>query len=273
MPPKTNVVTACALIIGNEVLSGRVADANLNWLATRLTEDGIRLSEARVIPDDEDLIIAAINECRAKFDYVFTTGGIGPTHDDITAASVAKAFGAEIERNAEAVMLLEAFISKDRLNEARLKMADIPVGAELIGNPVSKAPGFRMDNVYVMAGVPSIMRAMFEGFRHTLSGGDPVLSRSVATMLAEGTVAAGLSEIQDHFANVDIGSYPYFRNGQFGVSLVCRSTDTKALDASIEEVRELIRSLGGDPVDEEDGTTDEPGDKFETGDEREPADG
>ena len=271
MPQQPKIVTACALIIGNEVLSGRVADANLNWLASRLTEDGIRLSEARVIPDDDDIIVATINECRAKFDYVFTTGGIGPTHDDITAASVARAFGIEIERNPEAVALLETFISKDRLNEARLKMADIPVGAELIGNPVSKAPGFKMENVYVMAGVPSIMRAMFEGFRHTLSGGDPVRSRAVATMLAEGTVAAGLGEIQNRFPNVDIGSYPYFRNGQFGVSLVCRSTELKSLDDAVDEVRELIRSLGGEPVDEEESTSDEPGDSFETGDERKPA--
>lgn len=258
-------VTACALIIGNEVLSGRTADANLNWLATQLTEDGITLKEARVIPDVVDVIVDTVNECRAKFDYVFTTGGIGPTHDDITAFCVAKAFGVEIERNPEAVALLESFISKDRLNEARLKMADIPAGAELIGNPVSKAPGFKMENVYVMAGVPSIMRAMFDGFRHTLTGGPRVQSISVATMLAEGTVASGLSDVQDRHPNVDVGSYPYFRDGKFGVSLVCRSSDVADLAATAEEVRELIRSLGGEPVDE-DLANDNSRDKFETGD-------
>ena len=263
-------VTACVLIIGNEVLSGRTEDANLNWLASRMTEDGIRLSEARVIPDVEDVIVAAVNECRTKYDYVFTTGGIGPTHDDITAAAIAKAFGVAIERNRKAVALLETFISKDRLNEARLKMADIPVGGELIDNAVSKAPGFKMENVYVMAGVPSIMRAMYDGFRHTLSGGPRMLSRSVATMLPEGAVAEGLGKIQDQHPNVDLGSYPYFRGGKFGVSLVCRSTDEAELESTTEEVREMIRALGSQPIDE-DVASDSDSDQYETGDEPGPS--
>ena len=172
-----DTITACALVIGNEVLSGRTKDANLNWLASRCTNMGIRLAEARVIPDVEDVIISAINECRAKYTYVFTTGGIGPTHDDITAACIATAFGVKIERRKEAVELLETFIKKENLNEARLKMAEVPVGAELIYNPVSKAPGFRMENVYVMAGVPSIMRAMFEGYAPSLSTGTRAAAR------------------------------------------------------------------------------------------------
>ena len=164
-------VTACALVIGNEVLSGRTKDANLNWIANRCTEIGILLAEARVLPDVEDVIVDAINECRIKYHYVFTTGGIGPTHDDITATCVAKAFNVAIERRKEAVELLETFIKKENLNEARLKMAEVPVGAQLIYNPVSKAPGFRMQNVYVMAGVPSIMRSMFDGFSGGLMSG------------------------------------------------------------------------------------------------------
>jgi molybdenum cofactor synthesis domain-containing protein len=245
------IYTACVLIIGNEVLSGRTADANLNWIATRLTELGIRMMEARVIPDLEDVIVDTVNECRVKFDYLFTTGGIGPTHDDITAASIAKAFGVEIERNAEAVALLESYIPAANLNEARLKMAEIPVGAELVFNPVSKAPGFRMDNVYVMAGVPSIMRAMFDGFAPLLVGGDPVLSQTVAAELPEGAVAGGLGEIQSRYPDTDIGSYPAYSAGKFKTSLVVRGTDRAKVNAAIEEIRKLICDLGADPVDEE----------------------
>jgi len=247
----SKTITACVLIIGNEVLSGRTKDANMHWLAERLTEMGIRLREARVIPDVEDVIVGALNECRAKYTYVFTTGGIGPTHDDITASCVAKAFGVEIERRKEAVELLEGFIAKENLNEARLKMAEIPVGAELIYNPVSKAPGFRMDNVYVMAGVPSIMRAMFEGYALTLQSGDKVLSAAVACYLPEGAVAAGLGAIQDEHPNVDIGSYPFRRAGKFGCTLVSRGTSEAELEEIVGKIKAMIVDLGGEPIEQD----------------------
>ena len=248
---RQETITACALVIGNEVLSGRTKDANLNWLASRCTEMGIRLAEARVIPDVEDVIVSAINECRTKYTYVFTTGGIGPTHDDITAACIARAFGVKLERRKEAVELLESFIKKENLNEARLKMAEVPVGAELIYNPVSKAPGFRMENVFVMAGVPSIMRAMFEGYAPSLLTGKQVLSESVACYLPEGAVASGLSEIQEHHPDVDIGSYPFMRSGKFGCTLVSRGTDEEELKRIVIKIKDMIISLGGDPIDKD----------------------
>jgi len=243
-------ITACALIIGNEVLSGRTADANLNWLALRLTEKGIRLAEARVLPDVEEVIIDAVNECREKYTYVFTTGGIGPTHDDITALCIAKAFGTTLERNAEIVRLLEERIGKDKMNEARLKMADVPVGGSLIPNHVSGVPGFRIGNVFVMAGVPSIMRGMFEGIAGELEEGARMLSRSVIAFLPEGTIADGLNAIQERHPATEIGSYPFRKDGVFGCSLVTRTTDKDELDATVEEIREMIRDLGATPVEE-----------------------
>ena len=244
-------VTACALVIGNEVLSGRTKDANLNWIANRCTEIGILLAEARVLPDVEDVIVDAINECRIKYHYVFTTGGIGPTHDDITATCVAKAFNVAIERRKEAVELLETFIKKENLNEARLKMAEVPVGAQLIYNPVSKAPGFRMQNVYVMAGVPSIMRSMFDGFSGSLMSGKKVLSQSVACYLPEGAVAKGLEEIQTRHPNVDVGSYPFMRSGKFGCTLVSRGVDGNELEQVVNEIKSMIIELGGEPIDQD----------------------
>jgi len=162
--------TACMLVIGNEVLSGRTQDKNLNYVARGLAEIGVRLREARVIPDVTSVIVAAVNETRAKYDYVFTSGGIGPTHDDITADCIAQAFGVGIDHNPEAVAILKAHIGSERLNEARLRMARIPDGAVLVANPVSRAPGFRLENVYVFAGIPAVMQAMFDGIRHELAG-------------------------------------------------------------------------------------------------------
>jgi len=243
------VVTACVLIIGNEVLSGRTPDANLNYMARKLNEMGIRLAEARVIPDVESVIVDTLNEVRAKYDYIFTTGGIGPTHDDITSLCVAKAFGVQVIRHPEAEALLRSYIPPERINEARLRMADVPDGAVLIHNPVSRAPGFRMGNVYVMAGVPSIMRAMFDGFAPHLVGGDRVVSRAVACFLPEGTVAQGLSDIQARHPEVDIGSYPFFNSGKFGCTLISRSANTKSLDLVVEQIRQLIIACGGEPID------------------------
>lgn len=241
-------VTACLLIIGNEILSGRTTDANLPYLAKRLNELGIRLKEVRVVSDSEPAIVKAVNETRAEYDYVFTTGGIGPTHDDITSGCVAKAFGVALERHPDAVARLERHYPPGQLNEARLRMAEIPVGGTLIDNPVSTAPGFRIGNVHVMAGVPRIMQAMFEGIAHTLVGGKPALSRSVSCTLGEGTLAKGLGEIQARHPTFDIGSYPYYRVGGFGVSLVARGTDSAELDIIAEEIAEMIRGLGGTPV-------------------------
>jgi molybdenum cofactor synthesis domain-containing protein len=245
-------VTACLIIIGNEILSGRTKDKNLGFIAERLTEWGIRLTEARVIPDIEATIVETVNACRARFDYVFTTGGIGPTHDDITAASVAKAFGVRIHRHPEALKIMQRQVKPEDLNEARLKMADVPEGATLIENPVSGAPGFQIGNVFVMAGVPMIMQAMLEGLRHKLVGGAPVLSRSVRAFLPEGTVAEGLAAIQERHPEIDIGSYPFFRKGRFGTSLVLRGTDETVLEQARGEVEALIRELGGTPVEDTD---------------------
>jgi molybdenum cofactor synthesis domain-containing protein len=249
--PEKNTVTACVLIIGNEILSGRTQDVNLNWLARQLTDLGIRLREARVVADIEDEIVAAVNECRARYDYVFTTGGIGPTHDDITSASIARAFGVPWVRHPEAVKILEAQYEPGQLNEARLRMATTPAGAALVHNPVSGAPGFRIGNVYVLAGVPSIMRAMFDGVRGELKGGAPVLSLTISTYLGEGTIARPLEDIQNEFGDLDLGSYPFFRGGRFGTSLVIRGTDRARIDDAGDRLRAAIRALGDAPIEGE----------------------
>jgi molybdenum cofactor synthesis domain-containing protein len=240
--------TAAILIIGNEVLSGRVQDANLPWLAGRLVELGIRLKEARVVADVETEIAAATQALSRRYTYVFTTGGIGPTHDDITALSIAKAFDVPIEHHVEAVERLTRHYGADKLTEARLRMARIPKGASLIDNPVSAAPGFRIGNVFVMAGVPAIMRAMFDGVAPGLTGGARVLQQIVSCRMGESVLAEPLAAIQARHPEVEIGSYPYFRQGAFGVSLVARSTDPTALDAVAAEIEGMIRSLGGEPI-------------------------
>jgi len=243
------VVTACVLIIGNEILSGRTQDENLAYLAKGLGDAGVRLREARVIPDDADTIVGAINEVRAKFDYVFTTGGIGPTHDDITSGCIARAFDVPLIVHPEARRLLESHYPPGGLNEARLRMAQVPEGASLLPNPISRAPGFQIGNVYVLPGVPQIMQAIFSEMRHRLAGGDKVLSRSVSCALGEGTIAKRLAELQDRYADLEIGSYPYFRRSDFGTTLVIRGTDRPRLEAAAEELKALIRELGGDPKD------------------------
>ncbi|MDP6353226.1 MAG: molybdopterin-binding protein [Alphaproteobacteria bacterium] len=241
--------TACVLIIGNEILTGRTQDVNLAFLATRLTEIGVRLAEARVIADDEDVIVATLNQCRAAHTYVFTTGGIGPTHDDITAASVAKAFGVALEQHAEARRRLAELCERNgvELNAARLRMANVPAGGRLIDNPVSAAPGFQIENVFVFAGIPSIMQAMFEGCKGRLVGGPPVLSRTVVGYMPEGTVAAPLSTLQDQYPDVEIGSYPFYRAGRFGTSLVLRGADAERLSAATAQLAALVTDLGGAP--------------------------
>lgn len=242
-------VTACVIIIGNEILSGRTRDSNLAFLAAALNEEGVRVMEARVVADDRDAIIAAVNACRTAYDYVFTTGGIGPTHDDITSACIADAFGVRLERRPEAVRLLQQY-APGNLNEARLKMADVPEGADLLDNPVSRAPGFRLGNVFVLPGVPRIMQAMVDGIRPLLRGGQPMRSATIGAFLTESAVAAGLAAIQDAHDAVEIGSYPFVRDGRFGTSLVVRATDPAALDRAAASVRALVRSLGADPIED-----------------------
>lgn len=238
--------TAAVLIIGNEILSGRTQDANVRYLAQGLNAQGIRLCEVRVIADVVEPIIAAVNELRARYDYLFTTGGIGPTHDDITNQAIALSFGIELERNAEAVRRLTVYYG-DALNEARLRMAQLPVNATLLENPVSQAPGFQVENVYVLPGVPRIMQAMFDGFKHRLAGGQPMLSRAVNAFIPESTAAIGLAEIQEKFPNTEVGSYPFIRNRRLGTALVVRSADPAALEAATQAIATLVRSLGATP--------------------------
>jgi molybdenum cofactor synthesis domain-containing protein len=249
------IVTAAFIIIGDEILSGRTKDANLGFIADELVEAGIRLKEVRVISDDEDEIVDAIRALRGRYDYVFTSGGIGPTHDDITCDSVAKSFGLGVSHHPDAVKRMTAHagnVGVD-LNEARMRMARTPNGASLILNPVSAAPGFTVENVHVMAGVPRIFQAMVKELLPTLQGGDKVLSLAVSSNLGEGRVATGLGEIQARFPDVTIGSYPYFRAGNYGTTLVLRGTDMERLKPAAEEVRQLIRDQGGEPTDVEGG--------------------
>jgi molybdenum cofactor synthesis domain-containing protein len=236
--------TACVLIIGNEILSGKTQDTNLQFLGFELAKLGIRLAEGRVVRDDPAAIIRHLNECRREFTYVFTTGGIGPTHDDITAECVAQAFGVPLVLREEVVERLKR--SGRPLNEARLKMARMPKGAELVENRVSNAPGFRTENVFVFAGIPSIARAMFASAVPMLVRGAPILSASVDAYLREGDFAAALEAIQKRYAAVEIGSYPFNRDGKLGATLVARSIDRTLLDKVVGEIVAAIGALGGE---------------------------
>jgi len=241
--------TACLLVIGNEVLSGRTQDANIKFLATRLGQIGIPLREVRVIPDVRDTIIATVNETRPKFDHVFTTGGIGPTHDDITSECIAGAFGVPWEPHPEAWARLERHYKPGEFNAARQRMATLPRGAGLIDNAISIAPGFTIGNVYVLAGVPRIMQAMFEALAPALAGGPPVTSRTVhADGVMEGRIAAALEAIQTRWPMLDIGSYPYYRMGGGGVALVARGNDPDAVAAAAQDITNLLRAIGSQPV-------------------------
>lgn len=238
-------ITAALIIIGNEILSGRTQDANTSWIAKKLTDRGIILSEVRVVPDVESRIVEAVNALRPVYTYVFTTGGIGPTHDDITASSVAKAFDVVLEENKEASSILEAHYGAESLTPARKTMALIPVGASLIPNPVSAAPGFVLENVHVMAGIPKIMQAMMDHVIGTLGQGPAILSNTVSCNLPESVLAQGLADVQEAYPSVDIGSYPQFKDGVFGVSLVMRGIDKQPIRDATEAVIALIRSEEG----------------------------
>jgi molybdenum cofactor synthesis domain-containing protein len=236
--------TAALLIIGNEILSGRTQDANLQYLANGLNGIGIRFMEARVVPDIESMIVEAVNALRHKYTYVFTTGGIGPTHDDITAAAIAKAFSVPIIRHPDAVSALSRFYADSELNEARLKMADVPKGSVLVENAISSAPGFRMGNVYVLAGIPRIMQVMFEAAKNDLAHGPIVQSRELSAHLSESKIAKDLTELQTKYPETDIGSYPFTTGEQYGVTIVIRSENVSKLDEAFHDLQALFKKHG-----------------------------
>jgi molybdenum cofactor synthesis domain-containing protein len=241
--------TAAILIIGNEILSGRTQDINVQFIAKRLAALGIKLEEVRVIPDVPGRIISAVNELRAAYDELFTTGGIGPTHDDITSECVAAAFGVPWEIHPETFTMMEARMGKENFNAARQRMATMPRGATPIANAVSLAPGFTIGNVHVMAGVPRIMQAMFDALEPDLPRGTPIAMRAVHGMgVMEGAIAAGLSAIQDRYPGVDLGSYPFRREGAGGVAIVAKGTEVAALESAIAEATDLIAAQHVSPI-------------------------
>ncbi|CAN7176349.1 molybdopterin-binding protein [Bosea sp. LjRoot9] len=239
---ETTPVTAAILVIGDEILSGRTKDRNIGYIAEYLTNIGIDLREVRVVSDIQDEIVQALNALRARFTYVFTTGGIGPTHDDITADSVAAAFGVSIDHDPRAIAMLSERFPPDQLNEARLRMARIPAGADLIANSVSKAPGFNIGNVYVMAGVPSIMQAMLDVVAPTLRTGVRMLSDTVRAGLREGDIGTALAEVAKAHPEVSIGSYPFFSEAGPDTNIVVRSRDPEKLAVAMAAVQAMIDS-------------------------------
>lgn len=236
--------TAAILVIGDEILSGRTQDTNTNTIARRLAGLGIDLKEARVVADVEDEIVAALNALRARYDFVFTTGGIGPTHDDITADAIAKTFGVGIGYHPEAYALLEARYGTENFNIARKRMARVPQGAALVKNAVSAAPGFRIGNVFVMAGVPMVMRAMMEEIAKTLPRGVPVASVTVSVRAPEGDIAAGLEAVQKAYPGVAIGSYPFHDAQGAGAQLVARGRDSQQVEQAARSIEAMLKPLG-----------------------------
>ena len=220
---KSIKVKASILIIGNEILSGRTQDTNTSTLANWLNSIGVKVSEVRIIPDDENIIVETLNFLRKNYDYVFTTGGIGPTHDDITAQSVSKAFGLKYEVHKEAFKILEAYYKPGEFNEGRQKMVWMPEKASLILNPTSGAPGFNVENVFCLPGVPSILKSMLGGIKNKIVGGEPILSHTISLRTVESEIANSLTKVQDQNQDVEIGSYPFFHAGKLGVSIVLRS--------------------------------------------------
>ena len=246
---KERAVTACVLIIGNEILSGRTQDTNLNHIALTIGSWGIQVREVRVIPDVGEVIVAAVNEARTRFDYLFTTGGIGPTHDDITTDCIAAAFGVDLVESPEIAAIIQQRPAPPTVMKARMRMARIPAGATLIDNPTGGPQGFRIGNVFVMAGIPTVMRAMLSSLEGKLESGPVVRSRSVTAYLGESQIATALGTIQVHHPEIDLGSYPFFKNDRYGTSLVMRGTDESALDAMLEEVKAAIVAAGETPED------------------------
>ena len=239
---KKSLSSACILVIGDEVLSGRTEDKNINFIAKRCDNIGVSVNEVRIIPDDKETIKNTVLECYKKFDYIFTTGGIGPTHDDITTECIASAFNLEVEINPEALKRLKDHYKKSNveLNDARIKMAKIPKGAILIDNPVSSAPGFIVENIYVLPGVPKILQAMFKNLEDEIKGITNMVSKNIIVYSPEGEIADFLESIQNEFADISIGSYPYFRPPDVGTNIVLRSIDKNLInEATIAICRKL----------------------------------
>jgi len=234
-------IIAGIIVIGNEILSGRTQDTNTATLSIWLNSLGIKVQEVRVIPDIEETIISTVNELKKKFNYVFTTGGIGPTHDDITALSISKAFNLTYGPHKEAMSILEKYYKPGEFNEGRKKMARMPTEANLILNPTSGAPGFNVENVFSLPGVPSILKSMLGGINHMLVGGKPILSHTINLRTVESEIAKSLSKVQDYNKKVDIGSYPFFRAGKFGVAIVLRSSDKKKIDKCSLEILKFVK--------------------------------
>ncbi len=245
----TQPVTACVLIIGNEILSGRTQDINLNHLATTLGEWGVQVREARVIPDVVQTIVDTINETRVAFDYIFTTGGIGPTHDDITAACVAQAFGVELIQHPDIAQRIKQRPAPEDVMASRLLMARVPKGATLIDNPTGGPQGFAMDNVYVMAGIPTIMQGMLSTLAGQLRAGPIVKSRSIRAYLGESQISHALGEIQAQNDEVDIGSYPFFREERYGTTLVIRGIDEAKIEHAAQAIMAAVTAAGEAPED------------------------
>ena len=233
---------AAIIVIGNEILSGRTQDINVSFLSKWLNEIGIRVEEVRIIEDKEKSIVDCIKELKNKFKYVFTTGGIGPTHDDITSKSVAKAFNLKYDFHKEAYDILEKYYTSEKFSEGRKKMAKIPQGASLIYNPSSGAPGFIVENIFCLPGVPSILKSMVEGLKNKIAGGKKILSKTISVETVESEIANSLEDVQNRFKNVEIGSYPFFRLGKLGVSIVIRSTEKNQIDDCYKQIVSFLKN-------------------------------
>ena len=246
---KSTKVNAAILIIGNEILSGRTQDTNTTTLAIWLNSIGVKVNEVRVIPDLENTIVKTLNVLRKANDYVFTTGGIGPTHDDITAESVSKAFGLKYEIHKEAYKILEAYYKPGESNEGRQKMVKMPENAELILNPTSGAPGFSVENVFCLPGVPSILKSMLGGLKNKIVGGEPILSQTISLKTVESEIAASITKVQNENKDVEIGSYPFFHAGKLGVSIVIRSENQSKIDLCNSQILNLVKEKKIEIVD------------------------
>ena len=240
---KSTKVNAAILIIGNEILSGRTQDTNTTTLAIWLNSIGVKVNEVRVIPDLENTIVKTLNVLRKANDYVFTTGGIGPTHDDITAESVSKAFGLKYEIHKEAYKILEAYYKPGEFNEGRQKMVKMPENAKLILNPTSGAPGFSVENVFCLPGVPSILKSMLGGLKNKIVGGKPILSHTISLKTVESEIATSLTKIQNENKEVEIGSYPFFHAGKLGVTIVIRSENQSEIDLCNSQILKFVKEM------------------------------
>jgi len=241
MKKVNTTANAAIIVIGNEILSGRTQDINVSFLCEWLNDLGVRVTEVRIIEDNEDSIVKNVNELKNKFKYIFTTGGIGPTHDDITSKSIAKAFNIKYDFHKEAYEILEKYYTPEKFNEGRKKMAKIPENAKLIYNPSSGAPGFIVKNVFCLPGVPSILKSMIHGLKDKIIGGNKILSQTITIQTVESEIAQSLEDVQKKFKNVEIGSYPFFRLGKIGVSIVIRSTIKNEIDECYKEIVNFIK--------------------------------